>query len=110
MILYEKLTENWKLRGLKLRGLRQNQISKTNFRYENDQCIKINTVVHFEIETPTNMTTTHAESFSIFLNKKSPTEKSYYPRIHPIHRCRRKANGPDSRPRPVDPEHGFKHF
>ena len=37
-----------------------NQISTANFIYENDQCIKINTVVHFEIETPTNMTTTYA--------------------------------------------------
>ena len=62
MVLYEKLTENWKLRGLKLRGLRQNQISKTNFRYENDQCIKINTLGGFEIETPTHMSTTHAIS------------------------------------------------
>ena len=93
-----------------MRRLTRNQISFPDYTYPINRCNKINTLSDFEIETPTNMTTTHAESFSIFLNKKSPTEKSYYPRIHPIHRCRRKANGPDSRPRPVDPEHGFKHF
>ena len=62
MALNEKLTKNWKLRGLKLRGLRQNQINTANFRYENDQCIKINTLGDFEIETPTHMSTTHAFS------------------------------------------------
>ena len=50
MVLNEKLTKNWKLRGLKLRGLRQNQISTANFRYENGQCIKINTLSDFEMK------------------------------------------------------------
>ena len=64
MVFNEKLTKNWRLRGLKLRGLRQNQISTANFRYENDQCIKINTLGDFEIETPTHISTTHAISKS----------------------------------------------
>ena len=38
MVLIEKLTKNWKLRGLKLRGLGRNQITTANFIYQNDQC------------------------------------------------------------------------
>ena len=46
MISNEKLTENGKLRRLKLRGLKRNQISTSNFIYENDSN-KINTLSDF---------------------------------------------------------------
>ena len=59
-VMAEKLPKKWILRGFKLRGLRQNQISTANFIYENDQLLKINTLGDFEIETPTHMSTTHA--------------------------------------------------
>ena len=89
MVLNEKLTKNWRLRGLKLRGLRQNQISTANFRYENDQCIKINTLGDFEIETPTHISTTHAISKSdrSFQNRfpMELDENLYTPRISLLH-------------------------
>ena len=62
MVLNEKPTKNWKLRGLKLRGLGQNQISTPHFIYENDHRNKINIFRDFENETPTHMSATHAIS------------------------------------------------
>ena len=50
MVLIEKVTKNWKLRGLKLRGLGRNQIITANFIYQNDQCNKINTLGDFGLE------------------------------------------------------------
>ena len=58
----EKLTKNWKLRGLKLRGLSQNQIITANFMYQSDQRNKVNILGGFEIETLTHISTTHAIS------------------------------------------------
>ena len=40
-VLNEKSTKNLKLGGLKLRGLRQNQISTLTFTYENDRRLQI---------------------------------------------------------------------
>ena len=37
MVLNQKPTKKWKLRGLKWRGFRQNQISTPYFTYENDR-------------------------------------------------------------------------
>jgi len=37
MVLNENPTKNWKLRGLKLRGLGRNQISTANLIHQNDQ-------------------------------------------------------------------------
>ena len=62
MVLNEKPTKNWKLRGLKLRGLTQNQINTPHFIYENDHRNKINILRDFENETPTHMSATHAIS------------------------------------------------
>ena len=42
MVFNENPTKNWKLRGLKLRGLRQNQISALIFRYQIDRNNKDN--------------------------------------------------------------------
>ena len=46
----EKLPKKWTLRGLKLRGLRQNQMSTPHFIYENGQRNKINALADFENE------------------------------------------------------------
>ena len=62
MVLNEKPTKNWELRGLKLRGLGQNQLSTPHFIYENDRRNKINILRDFENETPTHMSATHAIS------------------------------------------------
>ena len=62
MVLHEKLTKNWKLRGLKLRGLRRNQISTANFAYQNDQRDKINGLSDFRNNTPTHISATYAFS------------------------------------------------
>ena len=62
MVLNEKPTENWKLRGLKLRGLTRNQISTPQFIYQNDHRNKINISRDSENGTPTHMGTTHAFS------------------------------------------------
>ena len=62
MVFNEKLTKNWKLRGLKLRGLRQNQIGTPHLIYRNDQCNKINIQCDFENETPTYIGAAHANS------------------------------------------------
>ena len=42
MVLNEKPAKKWKLRGLKLRGFRQKQISTPYFTYENDRRNQIN--------------------------------------------------------------------
>ena len=62
MVLIEKLTKNWNLRGFKLCGLGRNHIITANFIYQNDQCNKVNTLGDFENETPTYISTTHAFS------------------------------------------------
>ena len=48
MLFNEKLTKNRKLRGLKLRGLRRNQINTPNFTYGNVQRNKTNLFGDFE--------------------------------------------------------------
>ena len=60
MVLNEKPTKNWKLRGLKLRGFGQNQISTPHSIYENDHRNKNNILHDFENETLTHMSATHA--------------------------------------------------
>ena len=45
-----------------MRGLRRNQISTTNFIYENDKRNKINIAGDFENETPTHIDVAHANS------------------------------------------------
>ena len=62
MVLNEKPTKNLKLRGLKLRRLRQNQISNPNFIYQNDQQKTIFTFGDFGRETPTHKAGAHAIS------------------------------------------------
>ena len=62
MVLNEKPTKNWKLRGLELRGLGQNQIRTPHSIYENDHRNKINILRDFENEAPTHMSATHAIS------------------------------------------------
>ena len=62
MVLNEKPIKNWKLRGLKLRGLGQNQISTPHSIYENDHRNKINIFGDFENEVTTHMGATHAIS------------------------------------------------
>ena len=47
MVLNEKPTKNLKLRGLKLRGLRKNQIGTPYMTNENDPREKINTLGDF---------------------------------------------------------------
>ena len=64
MVLNEKPTKNWKLRGLKLRGFKQNQISTSSFIYQNDWRNEINTLVDFENLTPTHIGAAHAISKS----------------------------------------------
>ena len=64
MVLNEKLAKNLKLRGLKLRRLRRNQLNTPSFRYENDQRKKIDTLRDFDNKTPTHMAVTHAISKS----------------------------------------------
>ena len=62
MVSNEKLTENRKLRGLKLSGFRRNQISTPYFIYQIDHRNEYNTISDFENETPTHMSATHAIS------------------------------------------------
>ena len=62
MVLNEKPTKNLKLRGLKLRRLRQNEISTPNYIYQNDQQEKIYTFGNFGRETPTHKDGAHAIS------------------------------------------------
>ena len=47
MVLNEKPAKKRKLRGLKLRGFRQNQISTPYLTYENDRRDQINTLGDF---------------------------------------------------------------
>ena len=62
MVLNEKPTKKSKLRGLKLRGFRQNQISTPYFTYENVQRNQIKTLGDFYNVTPTHLGATHAFS------------------------------------------------
>ena len=62
MVLNEKPTKNWKLRGLKLRGLSQKQISTPRFIYQNDHRYKINISGDFENEITTHIGAAHAIS------------------------------------------------
>ena len=48
LVSNENPTKNRKLRGLKLRGLRRNQIDTPNFTYENVQRNKTNIFGYFE--------------------------------------------------------------
>ena len=75
MVLNEKPTKNLELRGLKLRGLRQNQISTHNFIYQNDQHEKIYTFDDFGWETPTHNAGARAISkFWVKLKNRIPRE------------------------------------
>ena len=89
MVLNEKLTKNWKLRGLKLRGLRRNQLSTLSIMCENDQRKKIDTLSDFYNKTPTHMTVTHAISKSKrnFQNRirRELDKNLYIPRISMTH-------------------------
>ena len=60
MVLHEKPTQNLKLRGLKLRGLTQNQVRTPNYIYQNDQHKKIYLFGDFERKTPTHKGGAHA--------------------------------------------------
>ena len=62
MVSYEKLTENWKLRGLKLCGLGRHQINTPDYIYQNDRRNKIKTISDFENETPTHISPTQTIS------------------------------------------------
>ena len=59
MVSNEKSTKKLKLRGLKLRGFRQNQIGTPNYIYQNE---KIYTFDDFERVTPTHKGGAHAIS------------------------------------------------
>ena len=89
MVFNEKLTKNRKLRGLKLRGLRRNQINTPNFTYGNVQRNKTNLFGDFKNGTPTHIGTTHAFSKILknFRNRipKELDKKFYIPRISMIH-------------------------
>ena len=56
----EKLSKKWILRGLKLRGLRQNQISTPLIKYDNDR--RNNIMGNFLNVTPTDLGVAHAIS------------------------------------------------
>ena len=62
MVSNEKLTKSRKLGGLKLRGLRLNQISIPYFIYQIDHGDEVDTFDDFENETPTHMSAFHAIS------------------------------------------------
>ena len=89
MVLNEKLTKNWKLRGLKLRGLTWNQINTPYFIYEIDQRKKLNTLGDFENQKPTHIDATHAFSKILknFQNRipRESDQKSDISRIRKIH-------------------------
>ena len=89
MVLNEKLAKNLKLRGLKLRRLRRNQLNTPSFRYENDQRKKIDTLGDFYNTTPTHMAATHAISKSKqhFENRilRELNKNFYVPRISMTH-------------------------
>ena len=62
MVSPEKPPKTYTFWGLKLRGLRQNQISTRECISENDQCKKLCNLGDFENEKPTHMSATHAIS------------------------------------------------
>ena len=62
-----------KLQGLKLCGLRQNQISTSNYIYQNDQHEKIYTFGDLRRETPTHKAGAHAIS-KFWVIKKSNSQ------------------------------------
>ena len=90
IILNEKPTKNWKLRGLNLRGLSQNQISTSSFFYENDHRNKINIFGDFENEITTHMGAAHAisivEQNLLYRTPRELNQSFYIPRISMIHR------------------------
>ena len=89
MVLSEKSTKNWKLRGLKLRGLRQSQISTPYFIYQNDHRNKINIFGDFENEITKHMGAAHAISkIEQNFQNRTPRELNQsfdIPRISVIH-------------------------
>ena len=89
MVLNEKPTKIWKLRGWKLRGLTWNQMNTPYFIYEIDQRKKLNTLGDFENQTPTHIGTTHAFSKILqnFENRipRELDQKLDIPRISTIH-------------------------
>ena len=62
MVLSEKPPKTYMLRGLKLRGLRQNQLSTREFISQNDQRKQLCNLGDFEIENSTHMDAAHAIS------------------------------------------------
>ena len=89
MVLNEKPTKNLKLRGLKLCGLGQNQISTPHFIYENDHRNKINIFGDFENKITTHMGAAYAISkIEQNFQNRTPRElnRSFdIPRISVIH-------------------------
>ena len=89
MVLNEKPTKNWKLRGLKLRGLGQNQISTPHSIYENDHRNKINIFGDFENKITTHMGAAYAISkIEQNFQNRTPRELNQsfdIPRIGVIH-------------------------
>ena len=85
----EKLSKNWILRGLKLRGLWRNQIITLNYIYQNDQRYKIFTSSDFGNETPTHMGPTNAiTKIERKFQNRTPMEweqNFYIPGISVIH-------------------------
>ena len=59
-VLYQKLFENGILRGLKLRGLTQNQINLHLKVSQNHRTIRISNEAHFHKKTPTHICVTYA--------------------------------------------------
>ena len=62
MVFNEKSTKNRKLQGIKLRGLRRNQISTPYFIYQIVRSNRIKIIRNFENETPTHISATYAFS------------------------------------------------
>ena len=62
MIFNEKRTKNSKLRGLKMRGLRQNQIGGLIYTYANNGRNKVTNNVIFGMKKPAHMGAAHAIS------------------------------------------------
>ena len=89
MVSNEKLTKNRKLRGLKLRGFRLNQMSIPYFIYQIDHGDEVDTIGDFENETPTHMSATHAiskiEQKSQNRTPRELDQKFGIPRIGMIH-------------------------
>ena len=89
MVFNEKPTRNRKLRGLKLRGWKRNQMKTLNFIYDNDQRNRINIFGDSESVTPTHLGAAHAflKIQQNFQNRFSrELDKNFYiPRICMIH-------------------------